>query len=118
MKEALEENGGIILDNFKDRCKKDKVECDTILTSGIVANEICDKGVTSDLIIVGRRGINEKFEHGLLGSATEGVIRKSQRPVFIAPREFSPVKKPMLCYDASPNAAKAMQNDAASASSG
>ncbi len=112
MKEVLEERGHVVLEEFKEVCSAAGVECDSLLTSGIVANEISDKGTIKDLVIIGKRGINEEFEHGLLGSATEGVIRKSTSPVLIVPKSFTPVKNPLLCFDSSPNAAKAMHSAA------
>ncbi|MBI5599429.1 MAG: universal stress protein [Deltaproteobacteria bacterium] len=109
MREALEATGRDILETFKEDCEKAGVESSVVMASGIVSNEICSRARTFDLVIIGRRGINVRFEHGLFGSATEGVIRKSPGPVFVSPGEFKPPVKPLLAYDGSPNAAKAMR---------
>lgn len=112
MKEALEANGQRLLDSFQEDCKKAGIECTKELPFGIVSNEICERAHLADLVVVGRHGVNAMFEHGLLGSTTEGVIRKSPRPVFIVPETFSVPKNPLLCYDASPNSKKAMHSAA------
>ncbi|MBI5560144.1 MAG: universal stress protein [Deltaproteobacteria bacterium] len=112
MREVLEANGKTILENFKKDCGNAGVPCETLLSFGIVSNEICEKSRLSDLVVIGRRGVNVGFEYGILGSATEGVVRKSQRPVFIAPAAFNAPRNPLLCYDGSPNSTKAMHQAA------
>lgn len=69
---------------------------------------IVEKAKVADLIILGKRGINYKFEHGLLGSIAEGVLRKSPKPVMVVPKEFYEIGKPLLAYDGSLHASKVM----------
>ncbi len=112
MREALEAKGKTVLEGFADSCKKAGVKCDSSIAFGIVPNEICEKAKLADLVVIGRRGINVKFEHGLLGSTTENVIRKSPVSVMIAPEEFKAPAKPLLAYDGSQSASKAMHSAA------
>src|SRR5262245_53093589 len=76
MREALQERGNVLLDAFRTKCEQAGVPCETALPMGIVANEICDQARIADLVVVGRRGVNEQFSSGLLGSTTESVTRK------------------------------------------
>jgi len=108
MREVLESKGDAILDSFKEACEKESVSCDSRISSGVVANEICDKARVADLVVIGRRGANEKFDSGLLGSVAGGVIRKSPKPVLITPRVFKAPEKPLLAYDGSPTSSNAM----------
>ena len=55
---------------------------------GIVANEIVERARTADLVVIGHRGVNERFSTGLLGGTAESVTRRCPKPVFIAPLEF------------------------------
>src|SRR5262249_44758852 len=80
MRQALQERGRMLLDGFRERCAARGVACDTALPLGVVANEICDQGRTSDLVVLGHRGVNEQFSTGLLGGTTESVARKSPKP--------------------------------------
>ncbi len=112
MREALEASGRTVLESFVEECGKEGVDAETLLAYGIVSNEICDKARLNDLVLIGRRGVNAEFEHGLLGSVTEGVMRKSSRPVLVVPETFSTPQKPLLCYDSSPNSTKAMHSAA------
>lgn len=112
MREVLEARGEEVLADFTAKCKAAGVVCESSVVSGIVPNEICEKANVADLVVIGRRGVNVKFEHGLLGSTTENVLRRSPKSVFIAPRKFSKLKKPLLAYDGSANAGKAMHSAA------
>ncbi len=112
VREGLEENGNAILANLKEECAKEDVELSTLLNSGIVSTEICNEGRLNDLTVIGKRGVNASFNYELMGSIAESILRKSQGAVVVAPFEFSAPKKPLLCYDASPNSTKAMQSAA------
>jgi len=112
MKKVLEENGQGFLDDFKEECEKAGLTADIVRSYGIVSSEICEKARLADLVVMGRAGINAKFEHGLMGSVAEGVVRKSEKPVFIAPAVFKIPAKPLLCYDARSNSSKVMQSAA------
>lgn len=112
MREALEARGKAILSSFEDSCVKDSISCESGIAFGVVANEICEAAKVADLVIVGRRGVNAKFEYGLLGSTTESVLRRSPKPVLIVPEHFKEPKNPLLAYDGSPNASKAMHSAA------
>ena len=112
MREALHERGRAILELFTARCKDRGVACDTALPMGVVANEICDLARTSDLVVLGHRGVNEQFSTGLLGGTTESVARKSPKPVLVSPAAFREVTKPLLAYDGSQRASAAMHTAA------
>lgn len=112
MREALEARGKTILNAFEAACASTGAECETQISFGIVPNEICDKAKLADIVIMGRRGVNAQFEYGLLGSTTESVLRRSPKPVLIVPDEFREPKSPLLAYDGSPNASRAMHSAA------
>jgi nucleotide-binding universal stress UspA family protein len=108
MREVLQERGKGLLQEFSDQASKAGVRNDTVLVMGVVANEIAEQARTADLVVIGHRGVNEKFSTGLLGSTTESVTRKCPRPVLVSPAEFQPINRPVLAYDGSPRAAAAM----------
>ena len=112
MREALEASGKSILASFNDECDSGGIKAETAMSFGIVSNEICEKARLADIVVLGRRGVNAKFDYGLLGSVAESVIRKSPVPVFITPERFGVPSNPLLCYDGSPNAAKVIHSAA------
>jgi nucleotide-binding universal stress UspA family protein len=112
MREALTERGRLVLEQFLASCAERGVPADTQLATGIVANEICEHARTADLVVVGNRGINERFSTGLLGGTTESVTRKCPKPLLVCPSEFAPITRPLLAYDGSQRAAAAMHEAA------
>lgn len=112
MREILEERGRTILEDFAARCEKSKIRYTTLLDMGLIANEICERSKTADLVIIGHRGVNEEFSTGLLGTTAESITRKCPRPVFVSTRQFKPIEKPLLAYDGSQRASSAMESAA------
>ncbi len=112
MRGVLEERGRALLDGFATQAAARGVPTDTVLGMGIVANEISERARTADLVVIGHRGVNERFSSGLLGSTSESVTRKCPKPVFIAPMAFSECAAPLLAYDGSARAAAVMQQAA------
>jgi nucleotide-binding universal stress UspA family protein len=112
MREALQERGRTLLDSFLAACNERGVRADTLLTTGIVANEICDQARAADIVVIGHRGVNERFSTGLLGGTTESVTRKCPKPVLVTPLQFRPISRSLLAYDGSQRAAAAMREAA------
>lgn len=108
VRQALRERGQHLVDEFAAICNERHITYETTLATGIIANEICERARTSDLVVIGHRGTNERFSTGLLGGTAESVTRKSPRPVFMTPMQFSPLTNPLLAYDGSPRASTAM----------
>src|SRR5258705_1428842 len=108
VREALSERGQQLLEEFASACHERGISCDSQCTVGIVANEICEHERVADLVVIGHRGVNEKFSTGLLGSTAESVTRKSPRPVFVSPMRFKEISRPLLAYDGSQRASAAM----------
>ena len=96
------------MNDFSDTCKRENVKHETILETGIVANEICERAKLSDLVIVGKHGINVEFKHGFLGSTAERVMRKSPQPVMVVTDRFEEITNPLIAYDGGASASKAL----------
>jgi len=112
MREVLTERGRSVLQDFASAARQRRVHAETVLDLGIVANQICDRARSADLLIIGHRGINERFSTGLLGSTAESVARKSPQPLLVSPRQFREIRRPVLAYDGSGRAARAMRSAA------
>jgi nucleotide-binding universal stress UspA family protein len=108
MREVLHERGTGLLAEFGEQAAKAGVRADTIMGMGVVANEIAERARTADLVVIGHRGVNEKFSTGLLGGTAESVTRKCPKPVFVSTKDFRPITRPLLAYDGSQRAAAAM----------
>jgi nucleotide-binding universal stress UspA family protein len=110
MREVLEERGRVMLAEFSDQAAEANVRCETLMDVGIIANEICERARTADVVVIGHRGVNEKFSTGLLGGTAESVTRKCPKPLLVSPAQWKGgIQKPLLAYDGSQRAASAMQ---------
>jgi nucleotide-binding universal stress UspA family protein len=112
MREVLTARGKTVLEQFSTAARHEDVQIETVLDMGIVANQICERAKSADLVMIGHRGVNERFSTGLLGSTAESVARKCPRPVFISPMQFREIGSPVLAYDGSERACKAMKSAA------
>src|SRR5208283_4575621 len=112
MREVLTARGRGVLDEFAAAARRENLAVETVLDMGIVANQICERARSTDLVMIGHRGVNEKFSTGLLGSTAESVARKSPRQMLISPKRFREVKRPVLAYDGSERASRAMRSAA------
>jgi len=54
----------------------------------------------ADLVVLGKRGENTSLDFKHLGSNVERVIRTCQHPVLVASRQFKPIERVLLAYDA------------------
>jgi len=117
MREVLTARGHTVLEEFAAAANRENLQVETILDMGIVANQICDRARSADLVMIGHRGVNERFSSGLLGSTAEAVARKCPRPVFISPMRFREIRRMVLAYDGSERASHAMRAAAEFASS-
>lgn len=106
--EILTQRGKDVLASFAAAARRENLEAETVLEPGVVANQICERAKAADLVIIGHRGINQRFSTGLLGSTTESVARKSPRPLFVSPLRFREIRRALLAYDGSDRAARAM----------
>ena len=108
MREVLTARGRDLLEEFALQARRDNIAAETVLDLGIVANQICDRARSADLVVIGHRGVNERFSTGLLGSTAESVARKCPRPLFVSPKHFDEIQRPVLAYDGSDRASRAM----------
>jgi nucleotide-binding universal stress UspA family protein len=100
MREVLTARGRTVLEEFAAAARRETVSA---------ANQICERAKSVDLVMIGHRGINERFSSGLLGSTAESVARKSPRPLFVSPMRFREIKRLVLAYDGSERASRAMR---------
>jgi nucleotide-binding universal stress UspA family protein len=86
-----------------------RVTCETDLQTGNVVKIVADASVDADLLVIGERGEDEEFETGFLGSVSEKLVRKVNRPVLLTGLEFREFRRALLAYDGSEGARGAMR---------
>lgn len=108
----LDERGKAALDAFKKACQADQVDCATHLATGIVTRCIIEHSELADLIIMGRGGEHGEWLEGLLGSTTEAIVRRADRPVLVTATETVDLARLVAAYDGSHHARRALHTAA------
>ncbi len=108
MREVLTLRGRVVLDEFRAAAERERIPFETLLDVGVVANQLCDRARSADLVVIGHRGAHARFSTGLLGSTAESVARKCPRPLLVTPQVQRDIRRMALAYDGSDRASKAM----------
>ncbi len=109
------ERGRLVLAEAERRLRAAGVEQVKLLHrhGGIIEN-IVEREVDADLVVIGKRGEDADFARGHIGSTVERIIRESIRPVLVAERSFTRPGIAVIAYDGGASARKAAQFVAAS----
>ncbi len=99
IKDVLEEKGNNILLSFKVITKKLDVEFESIMDVGIISKTILEHENNCDMTVIGRKGVNEQYDRGILGTNIESVLRRAKKPLLIAPRHFYTFSTVIACVD-------------------
>jgi nucleotide-binding universal stress UspA family protein len=101
--------GGEALKRVVSICERYGVTCQTDLKTGNIVKVVADEAAQTDLLVIGERGEDEEFESGFLGSVSEKLVRKVNRPVLLTGLQFRGFRKALLAYDGSEGARAAME---------
>jgi nucleotide-binding universal stress UspA family protein len=111
-RKAMEERSKNILSGFRERCEAEGIPFEEEFAEGIVYKVICEKGERNDLTLLGRQGLHYQFDKEFLGSTADRVIRHSRSPILIVTHDAEPLRNPILAYDGSTQANKALNTAA------
>jgi len=103
-----------------EKCNKVLEKCEAILTEekldyqtekilGSPMDSISDRAQIADLVVMGKRGEFARWEARALGATVEAVSRKVRKPILVAEKTFTPIKKILAAYDGSSHANQALQ---------
>jgi nucleotide-binding universal stress UspA family protein len=109
VREYYHARGRQVLERAAAVCERYGVACRTELETGSVVKILAERSAHADLLVMGQHGEDEERETGFLGSVSEKVVRKVERPVLLAQPPFREFRKALLAYDGSAAARRAMQ---------
>ena len=112
----LEERGNAALEYVKQQAEAAGLKCDAEQVTGLVVRTIVEKAELADLVVMGRSGEHREWLEGLVGSTTQGVVRRSNQPVLVTARDLPQAERFLTAYDGSNNAKQALHVAAAFAS--
>ena len=108
LREALVSAGGAIVASFEDRAKDAGVPFEPVLREGNVSDILVEEAQSSDLVAVGSRGANAQHRRELVGRHADSLARRMPTPLLVAPADYVEFRTPVLAWDASPKAKKAL----------
>jgi nucleotide-binding universal stress UspA family protein len=112
MRATLEELASAIAKRFAEQCQAAGVPSTFDLERNGVVTGILSGTKLADLLVVGKRGVNARLHEDLLGPTTEALMRRSPVPVVVVPEQSADIRRPLLAYDGSPKAARALHHAA------
>lgn len=77
--------------------------------TGFLVDCLAQFEASCDLIVLGKRGEAAEFASGHLGANLERIVRSSHKPCLVTSRQFKPIEKVLVAYDASPSSQKILQ---------
>jgi nucleotide-binding universal stress UspA family protein len=110
-----QKRGRAILQDAEQRIEQAGV--DTVsgkLRIGEFVETVLELEDPADMIILGKRGEAADFDKLHLGSNLERLVRASSKPVLVAAREFRPIKRVLIAFDAGNSVLKAIDYIASS----
>lgn len=88
----------------------DTSEVTTTQRHGSLVETLDEFEKNASLVIIGKRGEHADLAKGHLGSNLERVVRSAKVPIFVAAREFKPVKRFLIAFDGGLSAMKAVHH--------
>ncbi|WP_025270540.1 universal stress protein [Hippea sp. KM1] len=99
VRDVLKQKGENILSAFRSIAEEYNVDFKSYMEFGVVPNVIVDLAKDYDLVVIGKKGVNEQYEKGILGGVAETVLRRVHKPLFVAPKHFYTFKEVIACVD-------------------
>lgn len=106
---TLRERGGAHLDALVARAQAVDRPIETALETGIASEVIVERARGVDLVVMGRRGEYAEFGSHAVGATVGAVARRSSRPVLVCPRGSDALMRPIVAYDGSDHATRALE---------
>jgi nucleotide-binding universal stress UspA family protein len=103
LRETLTARGHELLADFAAAAAREGVNAQTALDFGLIANQICERSKSADLVVLGYRGAQ-----AALGGIAGSVARRASGTVLICPASAHELRRLVLAFDGSDRACKAM----------
>jgi nucleotide-binding universal stress UspA family protein len=108
VREMLTERGHKLLEDFAAAAAREQVSAHTAMDFGLVANQICERAKSADLVVLGHRSAGQAQPLATPGGTATGVARRAPGTVLISTASARELRHLVLGYDGSERARKAM----------
>lgn len=111
----LQERGRAIIDDARKILTDAGIEkIEARMWTGDLIELLAGREPNADIVVVGKRGEAADFATLHLGSNLERIVRASHKPVLVASRAFSPIRKVLIAWDSGASSEKAVNHVASS----
>lgn len=108
MRRALLSAGEAIVADFEARARERGVPFESRLEEGNVSEFLEKAARESDLFVAGSRGVNAAHRGDLVGRHADALARRLHSPLMLAPQSYREFRSPLLAYDSSVKAKRAL----------
>lgn len=100
-------------ENCLEHCRGDaeekKVPLSAVIKEGLPSALLTEEARSGDLLVIGQKGENARFDRAIVGATTEDVVRSSPRPVMVCPKDYRSPRRLLFPYDGGPSSENALQ---------
>ncbi len=108
-RKLMEANGDAVRGCFQDLATKAGIDAVLGVETGHPVHVILEREASTDLLILGKRGENERYGRDLIGAVADRVTRRATKSCLVTPAQFTPVQKIMAACDGSPISEKVVR---------
>jgi nucleotide-binding universal stress UspA family protein len=100
--------GETALGFIAELARKAGVSYEEIITSGPVASTLVERAQRADLVVIGRQGDHAEYENDMLGNVAEGVLKRVNTAIMLAPADFEKPSRVVVFVNDEPSAEEAL----------
>jgi nucleotide-binding universal stress UspA family protein len=105
---TLEDLAATVRERFDERCRAAGAHGVFHLERAAVVQGMLGAARMADLLVVGQRGVSSRLHMDSLGRVAGALLRRSPVPVLVCPESPVLPRRPLLAYDGSPKAVRAL----------
>ncbi|MGE5235926.1 MAG: universal stress protein [Acidobacteriota bacterium] len=105
---TLEELARLLQARFEEKCSAAGLAGEFQVERTSVVNGLLATARLADLFVVGQRGVNARLHENMLGPVPGALLRRSPIPVLVVPEGGALPRRPIVAYDGSPKAVRAL----------
>lgn len=107
-RELLENKGTAVAESFEKKAAAAGMTAECKVRMGHPERLILEEEINAELVILGQRGEHAEVAGEFAGTVAERVVRRSDKPCMLTPKQFAPLGKILVAYDGSSLASKAL----------
>ncbi|HDR06432.1 MAG TPA: universal stress protein [Candidatus Coatesbacteria bacterium] len=101
--------GETALGFIAELARKAGVAYEEVIATGPVATTLVEMATRADLVVIGRQGDHAEYENDMLGSVAEGVLKRVNISIMLAPADYEKPSRTVVLLDERPSSLAALR---------